>query len=502
MNNVNYKRIIRLFTFALIAIACSVNSAYAASCQKLTCPEATNIFDDNSAILKRYGLGIEYVADEDGNNGKYVISAKMENDVFEYLKCYDSTFKKSDIGFEIDGLYFYEPDEDVENTKTLLKNEVAGTHSDAVKNMSDSVSGYKGNYINTLSIANGGKIEIDETIFKNVGDENKTGIAIKLVPKSGFNDPQLVKSCSKKNMSFYAMVYVYVDKGDGDDIDEDDDNSLAIDTTALNTGSIDCTGDYTSRYKGKSEFSYNYCKDLITAKSSPAITKEIDISNYKKDVGTTAASMIKYETKTKTKITEPFKYKCDYNATISNVSSDDTDYYTNKNYIIGTGKITVPGGQYQYTGEYKNTVIKSASCELTCTEVVKVEYGPPVASKAGLCFEYKVKVTSRVNCTATEPEKPPKQYTCTPVPWCVHPSGYTAHQGGPDDDFDDCVDTCDGGVYSDRCTNKCYKQVYGESLVRQTTGEEIEYNADGSAATWVTDDAGNKLYKAIMDYGL
>lgn len=106
---------------------------------------------------------------------------------------------------------------------------------------------------------------------------------------------------------------------------------------------------------------------------------------------------------------------------------------------------------------------EDATCTKTCEENVTVTYGPPVASKAGLCFEYKVKVQSELNCvTEFDGAMPkPEDYTvCTPIGAC---NGLVYHSAsGPSEDFDSCVASCDGGKYTQECIDTCYEEVYTE----------------------------------------
>ena len=100
--------------------------------------------------------------------------------------------------------------------------------------------------------------------------------------------------------------------------------------------------------------------------------------------------------------------------------------------------------------------VSTSTTKQTCEENVTVTYGPPVASKAGLCFEYKVKVESKVNCetefTAAQPE--PEDYEiCTPDGSCNGGAYHSA--SGPNDEFDSCVSSCDGGKYTQKCIDKC-----------------------------------------------
>ena len=108
-------------------------------------------------------------------------------------------------------------------------------------------------------------------------------------------------------------------------------------------------------------------------------------------------------------------------------------------------------------------------CDRVCEEAVKVEYGPPVASKAGLCFEYTVKVESYVKCSADiKPDSKPKTYDGQ----YDYPEGACKSQenkmrpyprAGPTEDFERCIKNCDGGKYTQSCSLKCYKQVYKDN---------------------------------------
>lgn len=151
-------------------------------------------------------------------------------------------------------------------------------------------------------------------------------------------------------------------------------------------------------------------------------------------------------------------------------------YYQNREYLYGISTEKFPNSKdkesYQYVYNYdplNPTKGEKISCKRTCEEGVVVEYGPPVASKAGLCFEYKIRVTSAVRCysdlsSIKKPEKPTT--VCTPGPTCtgVGRNGtYHVTEGGPSKEYDKCIKSCDGGKYTKSCSNKCYKKVYGSS---------------------------------------
>jgi len=141
-------------------------------------------------------------------------------------------------------------------------------------------------------------------------------------------------------------------------------------------------------------------------------------------------------------------------------------YYTNKN-------------MYSNTSQKNISVGDGYTCKKECTEVVTVKYGPPVASKAGQCFEYKVKVESKTQCIASLDGASVPTLTvptiCTPTAEC-NATDFYADQGGPSEDFDNCVSACDGGAYSQKCINKCYDKVYSSS---KTNKLSFSYDTKG-----------------------
>lgn len=131
---------------------------------------------------------------------------------------------------------------------------------------------------------------------------------------------------------------------------------------------------------------------------------------------------------------------------------------------------------------YAESVVEDNSiCRVTCQEQFQVTYDPPVAVKAGLCFQYKVTVRSKVTCKTEDKggikwPRPPE--TCGYTPICEDNAYET--QAGPNEDFDSCVVACDGGKYSQNCINSCYKEIYEEnskSNITKTSINTIENNS-------------------------
>lgn len=174
-------------------------------------------------------------------------------------------------------------------------------------------------------------------------------------------------------------------------------------------------------------------------------------------------------------LTLSYENKCDWQKT-----DTSTDYYVNKDYYYAKKTVGTQTATYTYNyapGDEKTETV--TVCSRICEEAIMVEYGPPVASKAGLCFEYSVKVTSYVNCQSTTPENPPESDSpyCLPAALCYNPYVGWIRQAGPTEEFESCVQKCDGGEYSQACSLACYNKVYKTKTTSKTLSYENKLNA-------------------------
>ena len=147
-------------------------------------------------------------------------------------------------------------------------------------------------------------------------------------------------------------------------------------------------------------------------------------------------------------------------------------------YFFSETKVESYTATRTYTGGVTED-ISVGTCSTTCEEAVVVDYGPPIASTAGLCFEYQVQVTSKVKCSSIWNPQIPDFPLCNPVPYCNSIPGYV-HQAGPDEEFESCINKCDGGKYTKKCSEKCYKDVYSKPKYKFTK-QSFESNIDISA---------------------
>lgn len=122
-------------------------------------------------------------------------------------------------------------------------------------------------------------------------------------------------------------------------------------------------------------------------------------------------------------------------------------------------------------------------CQSICYEHLTLNYSPPVASKAGLCFSYKVTVKSETECGVKYEDgyldALVTKEACAPTAVCGS-HGKTS-QAGPNEEFDRCVKKCDGGKYSQDCINQCYTEVYKNKKTK-TNDEAKDYEVTNTSS--------------------
>ena len=437
MNRKVCKRIIGLL---IIAFAFAIFTPYDAFAK--TCDEAIEYFETNG--YTRYGVSINY----DFLTNTYTIKMNPSAKESEFLSgagITNPTFKINKIGVS-DG-----------NGKTET---ISGDRLKQLLSNKDTVSS---------------KTPITFSRSSSVFTVNPAIVDVYLEPV-GFTDPDLKTSCNETPPpTFTTTVSISVDRGKNGEVIRP---NVEFEAISGDFTKIDC--DNYTKYS-TSSFEYNYCKDWKAAEAAGVEIKQF--SNEKREYSDLPEGK------------NPLELRCNYainkkedafekSIYLADGKTPNPKYYKNISYFRGQGVRTESVGQYVYHVESTGkTETVAATCDIACNEVVTVEYGAPIAAKGGACFEYKVRVTSRVSCELkTPPVEPPKPIICTPTPICSLPSSsstVTHNQGGPNEDFDKCIKKCDGGKYTEKCSTKCYKQVYGKSVsvssMRKTTGTEISY---------------------------
>lgn len=119
---------------------------------------------------------------------------------------------------------------------------------------------------------------------------------------------------------------------------------------------------------------------------------------------------------------------------------------------------------------YTSTKSTTDKCSTTCREDIIVTLDPPVITQSGMCFSYVVDVKSKVTCSSKFTGTKPTRYTlfvnkklCQANTTCN--SG--TDKGGPDTEFDSCVESCDNGEYTQACIDKCYTKVYEKDSTKK-----------------------------------
>ena len=494
-----------IFVFALLTVSTlTMKNVYAVYDAK-KCKAAQKELKQTGVLLDRYGITIDY----NDNTDTYVVTMKgnpkdkngKEKFKLTKIRFYDPEYNvtqetaSSALGENDYGIVESVDDNGKIKTSSSVKMVFGGReyNEGAVESLHergiisstfdivDQDFNHAGVGVNSVILSKGVKdhnITIKRKALYNDAGDTRMGIALTFTPID-IKVPEL-EPCGD-NTTFQMTIGVGVEIYD--DIDPTVYDS-GIDTTNIKFSGIDCNN-YASKFKEDS-FEYKFCNDLDNATKAGVV-------NTKGTTKTVNGKKLSYTDKYNP--TKAFQCKEEDIVGPTDVSTMK-DYYVNKKYLYGESSETIDVGKYVYhiDGTDKNKQEEKITCKKTCREVVTVEYGPPVAQTAGFCFEYKVKVTSRVDCSGELSTKEPKKYAvCTPTPECDHGSRHIiTNQGGPNEQFDSCVKSCDGGKYTDKCVNKCYKQVYGKSA-KKTSGTDTIYASQlNNTSTAMLEQVGSK----------
>lgn len=111
---------------------------------------------------------------------------------------------------------------------------------------------------------------------------------------------------------------------------------------------------------------------------------------------------------------------------------------------------------------------------MICTEDYYVDGGIPSLVAAGTGVEYNNKVQINRTCSIFQLKQVTKKTQCSTSQSyeirCDHSGsgvyGPDETAGGPNSSFDSCVESCDGGKYTQKCINSCYKSTYSNERTK------------------------------------
>ncbi len=132
-----------------------------------------------------------------------------------------------------------------------------------------------------------------------------------------------------------------------------------------------------------------------------------------------------------------------------------------------TGGNTVNTYKASITNKYLESSLKYKYWRVECSEEMTVSYDDPKAVNAGGGFSYTTIITLTRTCHPVQIKVPEKKSLCVYYAVCNgRGHDHSINCAGPNEDFDQCIQTCDGGKYSQDCIDSCYQEVYGNTDVK------------------------------------
>ncbi len=144
--------------------------------------------------------------------------------------------------------------------------------------------------------------------------------------------------------------------------------------------------------------------------------------------------------------------------------------------------------KYSYTGVSS----KTDTCTTTCREDVVVTLDPPVITQSGMCFSYVVDIKTKTVCSSKFSGTPPTKILVNACQYNVNCASKT-DKAGPNDSFDSCVNSCDGGNYTQSCIDKCYTKVYGNS--KNSTAKKTTKSSKEEGITYLNNLKGTNSFE-------
>lgn len=128
------------------------------------------------------------------------------------------------------------------------------------------------------------------------------------------------------------------------------------------------------------------------------------------------------------------------------------------------------------TNKYLSSSLRYTYWRAECSEEMTVMYDDPKAVNAGGGFSYTTIITITRTCIPVQIKTPRLKPKCEYDADCMGKGHEGGPGAGPTEDFDQCINTCDGGEYSQSCIDSCYGTVYGKAeakTVSLTDGSDL-----------------------------
>ena len=173
----------------------------------------------------------------------------------------------------------------------------------------------------------------------------------------------------------------------------------------------------------------------------------------------------------------------------------------------GNGEVKCDG-----TKESSKTynLFSNSNFRVQCTDTYKFQGDKPKLTVAGSGFEYGSNIEYSLQRVCSI------HFIGTPAvkkPQCVRSCEFIStwngvqhpgESGGPNEDFDLCINKCDNGQYSQKCINSCYKEVYGEDTKRNNAVDKmsnmlLDISSKGKATNLLYNKNNNYDIKKIVN---
>ena len=182
------------------------------------------------------------------------------------------------------------------------------------------------------------------------------------------------------------------------------------------------------------------------------------------------------------------------------ISSDINSF---KNLFSSVNVLKAGGGNKCTNSHHLDTKVTSWAggyWAYSCTENYEASGDAPKLVRAGDGFSYESTFKVTRQCTKIKINETlhyTPQYCPVPVycercscdcTWRDSKGEHYGDEAGPNDVFDNCVNKCDGGKYTQDCINSCYKDVYNKDrklsanvLTKENKNKKVQFVADYAA---------------------